>query len=146
MKITNRTVHIYADQDTLIAIPTRKSKKYGLKELSFVNEIGSISPDIELERILYLSLSQCFSEEANDSSEIGALEVHLNIKGYVKAVKNKKLIALEWDCDDGYYVVPTRKIPKQGFVDIEDKIIRLGKKIVEGELAKAVRQAIELSS
>ena len=47
----------------------------------------------------------------------------MNIKEFSKAVKDKKLIIFGWDCDEGYYVVLTQKVPKQGFVHIEEKKI-----------------------
>jgi len=64
----------------------------------------------------------------------------LNIKEFSKAVKDKKLIIFGWDCDEGYYVVLTQKVPKQGFVHIEEKKLYLGKKLIDGALAKVYKR------
>jgi len=90
-------------------------------------------------------MDKCYSKESDDSSEISPLEKHLKIKGYSKAVKNRRLIGFDWHHDTGYELIPTHKKPRQGFVYIEDKTIKIGKELKEGELSKAFWEVARIS-
>ncbi len=148
MKINHKSVLIYSDKNlNLICIPTGKSKNFGgaIMGLDIVHELKYPYSNDELENTLMISMNECYSQVPINTTEKSSLERYLNINGFSKAVKNKKLIAFEWDCDDYYYIVPTAKIPKRGYVDMEDKKIILGIEIKKGKLAEGIKEAICLS-
>lgn len=63
-----------------------------------------------------------------------------------QAAKNRKFVVFGWNYQDGYYVVPTNRIPKQGFIQGKNMKIYLGNELEEGILAKAVKESINLST
>ena len=149
MKITYRVVQAYVDEkDNLIVIPTGESKKFGraIMGLDIINQLNMPYSDEELENTLKSAFSQCFTNEPDDTTNISSLEKFLKIKGYAKAVKNRRLVVCKWDCDDGYIITPTKKVPKEGFVHMKDNKIVLGKELKDGELSKAFKEAMKLSS
>ncbi|MDR7073554.1 hypothetical protein [Fictibacillus barbaricus] len=78
-------------------------------------------------------------------SKQSIIERVLGINGYGKATKNLKLIQFEWNKKDGYDVRPYQRKPRRGYVIMEEQIIQLGKKIVPGQLAQAVKRAIKIA-
>lgn len=141
-------VNIYFDKNkNLIVIPTGESENYGraIMELDIVYQLNIPYSDEQLVRILKESLSKCFSEKPFNDIKQSALERYLNINGYSRAVKGLNLVVLGWDDEQGYYVTPTNKIPKQGFVSIEDKIISLGMNLDDQILAKAMKEAFRIA-
>lgn len=146
MIITYKSVSVYVDKDdNVIAIPQGNSKKYCLAGLDIIFELNKPYSDNQLEKLLRSAMNKCYSEESNDSSEISPLEKHLKVKGFAKAVQNRRLVGFDWYDDAGYVVIPTHKKPRQGFVHMEDKTIKLGKELKEGELSKAFKEAAKLS-
>lgn len=148
MDIDLRIVNIYVDKDNnLLIIPTGESKKLcgALIDLDIVNELQFPYSDEDLEEILIKSLNECFSKKPYDLTSESSLERYLNVKGFSKAVKDRKLIVFGWNCDEGYYVIPTNKIPKRGFVDIEERKFYIGMELREGILAKAIRESIKVA-
>ena len=118
MNINYRYVQVYVDKnDNLLVIPTGKSKKIknAIICIDIVNQLLIPYTDEELENILRLAFSQCYSKEPDDTTNVSSLERYLKIRGYSKAVKNRKLILCEWDSDDEYYIITTKK-PQKGFV------------------------------
>jgi hypothetical protein len=91
-------------------------------------------------------MSLCFTKTHDDSTNVTTLEKYLKVKGYGKVVKNKRCITFWWNINDGYFVVPINKIHKGSFVEIEEKKVYLGREIKEGELAKAVRKSMKIST
>ncbi|MDD2372739.1 MAG: hypothetical protein PHI03_13845 [Bacteroidales bacterium] len=147
MKITYKTVNVYVDEkDNLLALPTGESDKYGLKNLDIVFQLSSPYNDSQLEQFLIAAMDKCYSLKADDTPGPTVLEKHLGIKGYAKAVKSRRLVNYDWVLNSGYVVIPTNKKPRQGFVHQEDKTIKLGKELKTGELAKAFREAMQLST
>lgn len=146
MKVTYKSVIVYIDKDdTIIAIPMGKSKKYCIAGIDLVLEIKKPYSDMELELFLKEAIDKCYSMKSDDSSEVSSLEKYLDIKGFAKAVKNRRVISFGWYYDIGYVLVPTHKKPRQGFVHMEDKTIKLGQELKEGELSKAFKEVAELS-
>ena len=74
-----------------------------------------------------------------------AIEKILGIKGYSKAVKNKKLVLVDWDIDEGYTVTPTEKIPRRGYVHLIELAKKLPLDCSKNRLAEAVIEAFHLS-
>lgn len=104
--------------------------------------------DNKLEDEIDNALKDCYSKEADGISKYTAIEKVLNIKGWEKAVADKKLVILLWNENEGYQIMPMKKEPKpkRGYTAIEEQIIKLEKHFVPGELAKAVRVAIKIST
>ncbi|NIK80486.1 hypothetical protein FHS15_005676 [Paenibacillus castaneae] len=50
-----------------------------------------------------------------------------------------------WNDESGYVITPTNKVPYNGYEHQEDDSIVVGKKINLGDLANAVKIAIEKS-
>ena len=146
MSITYKTVSVYIDEnDNIIAIPVGESEKYGLMGIDIVFSLSSPYSDEQLEQLLLEAMKKCYFQKADDSSGVSPLEKFLKVKGYAKAVKNKRLISFDWFKDEGYIVIPTEKKPRYGFVNIDDKSIRLGTEFKSGMLANAFREAMKIS-
>ncbi|RCX07643.1 hypothetical protein DFR58_1503 [Anaerobacterium chartisolvens] len=144
-----KCVSVYADpNNNLIIIPNGQSQKWGgaTAEIDIVNEILVPYSDDDLEKALINAMELCYSKDPDADGDISPIAKHLKVKGYSKAVKNKRYICFRWDIDDGYYLIPTEKVPKRGYVHQEDKIIMLGKNIEYGKLAQAVKEALNLAT
>ncbi|MDF9845556.1 MULTISPECIES: hypothetical protein [unclassified Paenibacillus] len=99
----------------------------------------------ELQSVIEESFKRCYSQEVdNDFPKVTAIEKHLKIKGYKKAIKNKKVVNLHWD-EEGYQVTPTTYSDKKGYVHQEGNTFFLGKELNESSLAEALLKAIRLS-
>lgn len=145
-----RTVIIYVDvKDNLFIVPTGESKRLcgATMELDLLKHLAFPYSDVEVEETLLKAMELCFSMEPDDAPGYRTvMEKYLNVKGYAKAVKDKKCIIFHWDVDDGYSVTATQKVPKEGYVHLKDKAIQLGKDIKKGELVKVLKEAIQLST
>ncbi|MGI6712264.1 MAG: hypothetical protein ACOX4L_06015 [Bacillota bacterium] len=147
MKITYKAVSVYVDEkDNLIVLPSGESDKYGLMDLDIVFQLDSPYSDNQLEQLLIDVMDKCYSQKADDTPGPTVLEKYLGVKGYAKAVKNRRFVSFEWFLASGYVVIPTNKVPKHVFVLQEDKAIKLGKVFKSGELARAFREAMQLST
>ena len=147
MNFDYRLVNIYADpNNNLLIISNGQSQKWGgvTAEIDVVNQIAFPYSDEEVEEALIKAMKLCYTKNPDDDDS-SPIEKFLKVKGYSKAVKDKKLVCFRWDIDDGYYLIPTEKIPKRGFVHLEDKTIRLGKAIEKGKLAISFKEALKLS-
>lgn len=99
----------------------------------------------ELQSTLEEGFKRCYSQNVDkEFPKVTAIENHLKIKGYKKAVKNKKIVNLHWD-EEGYQVTPTTYSDKKGYVHQEEITFFLGKKIKPFSLAEALLKAISLS-
>ena len=148
MKYDYKMVNIYIDKNgTLYVVPTGESKKFGgaIVDLDLIVKLDFPYSDNDLENSLMRAIEDCFSIEPNVSLSVSALERFLNIKGFSKAVKDKRLVILEWNCDEGYFFLPTKKLTKQGFEHLESEKIYVGKKLIKGVLSKKFMDAIKLS-
>ncbi len=147
MNYLYRDLSIYADpDDNLIIIPTGHSpKRGGLIELNLPVQLLSPYSDIELEKVINQTLDRCFSIIPEDD-KMTPIEKFLSIKGYSRAVKERRFISFFWNVDEGYRITPTKKESRQGYCSMIDKAIRLGLNPKEGEIAKAIREAMKLST
>ena len=142
-----KTIFIYVDEkDNLIAIPTGESEKFGLMGLDIINQLNIPYTDEELESLLINTLAQCYSKKADDSTNVSSLERFLGVKGFTTAVKKRRLVAFSWRYDKGYYITPTNKIPKRGFVDMVDNELILGTELKYGVLARKFREAMKIAT
>jgi len=139
-----KNVDVYVDNsENLIAIPHGHSKKYSMAGLDIILTLSSPYDDEQLAIFLEDAMSKCFCQEADDNSGLSSLEKHLQIKGYSKATKSRRLVGFEWFADQGYVLMPTQK--KRGFVHMEDKKINLGHEVSKETLAAAFREAMAIS-
>ncbi|WP_033166105.1 hypothetical protein [Clostridium sp. KNHs205] len=148
MEYLYRKLSIYADpDDNLIIFPTGLSLKWEVTViLDLPVQLLNPYTDEELEKAIYQSMDQCFSIVPDDENKTTPIEKFLNIKGYSRAVKERRLIFFFWNVDEGYRITPTKKESRQGYCSMVDKAIRLGLNPKEGEIAKAIREAMKLST
>ncbi|PGY13198.1 hypothetical protein [Bacillus sp. AFS031507] len=143
------SVAIYCDSsNNLIIIPYGESQKLdGLnKEIDVVSKLNHPYDDLELEKTLINSLELCHSKNPDDGeNKRTIIERELGIRGYAKATKSLKIINFSWNKEDGYDVRPFQRIPRRGYVEMEEQVIPLGKKIVPGQLAEALKKAINVA-
>ncbi|MGM0885203.1 MAG: hypothetical protein ACQEXQ_29690 [Bacillota bacterium] len=142
-----KNVGIYVSKhDDLFMIPTGSSKKHGgAVDINIVNELKSPYTDDDIEKMLLLTFNQCYTMNPDELINTTPIELHFNIKGWSNAVRDKKLISCFWNDEIGYKITPTNKIPYKGYQHQEDATIVLGKKVKPGDLANAVKKAIEKS-
>ena len=146
MKHDYKSIQIYVDPDqNLISIPIGESKKWGIISIDSVSELKSPYSDEQMEQELINSLNRCHSLPANDDLKFNALEKYFGEKNFSKACQGRKLVDLSWNAKDGYYITPTNKVKGKGYLHMEDQRTYIGKSFTKGDLAKAVKKAIELS-
>lgn len=149
MEYLYKCVQIYVDvMNNLYVVPTSRSEKWGgaIMDIDLITQLNSPYTDYELEETLLKALQLCYTKEPSDNLKSTAIEKFLNIKGYGKAVKDKKLITFEWSKETGFTVTPTCKLQKKGYINLDDnKIFVLGHDFEKDALAKAVRESITLS-
>jgi hypothetical protein len=138
-----KSINIYADpQNNLFLIPKGESSDLTM-ELDIIHELKHPYSDEELENALLESMDLCYSKLP--SEELNSIIVkHLGLKSYSKAIKDKRLVIFDWNSSEGYIVVPS--IKKRGYEHLTEQSIFLGKSFKNGELANAVKKAMELSS
>ena len=118
----------------------------GAIDINLAFQLKSPYTDEELEKSISKALVQCFRLKPNEDIKETVIERFLKIKGYSKAVNERRFVSLFWNVDEGYIVTPTKKVPRQGYVHINDKALKLGLKPRMGEISLAIRQAIKLST
>jgi hypothetical protein len=114
--------------------------------LNILNTLKAPYSDLEIEQLIYKTLDQCYSEEIE---ELGVSDIwlkHFGFKSFSRVVKGLKSIGILWNKIDGCMITPTEKVRKQGFVHLVDKTKFLGHNPKEGEIAVALKQAIEEST
>jgi hypothetical protein len=143
-----KIISVYADSNgDILILSCGESKKWGgTIEIDVEQRLNAPFTLEELESKLMLSFTNCFSKELDENSKVTAIEKILKIKGYSKAVKNKKLVHVDWDVNEGYSVIPTDKIPKRGYVHQTSNVILIPLEYKKNTLADAVIKAISLSS
>jgi hypothetical protein len=140
-----KQVDIYVDPSKrLILIANGIIEKWGgiIANIDIVKEVEVPYSDEQIETSLEYVFQKCHSLTPVEN-EITPLEKFLGIKGYEKSIKGKKLVIYSWDSEEGYSITPTKK--QKGFVALNDKKINLGHEFIKGNLAKALREAIENS-
>ena len=144
MKEDYSVVFIYIDQkDNLIVIPTALSSRKTMKEINLVDVLNSPYTDEQIEDTLIKGMEKCHSIKPDESSDESVIEKHLGIKGYSKAIKNLRLVNFRWLKDEGYSFSPNVK-NRGGFASF--KRINLGKILEKGQLAKAFKEVLDISS
>jgi hypothetical protein len=132
----------------LIIFPTGRSGRWNgaTVTLDLPSALNYPYTNEELEEKIIYALDQCFSVEPDDNIKVSSLERYLNVKGYNKATKTRKLILIRWTQKDGYKVIPTIRTPKRGYDFNATDTIILGHEINKGALAQAVQDAFNKST
>ncbi|WP_106769025.1 hypothetical protein [Paenibacillus faecalis] len=141
-----KILNIYVDSEKLYICSTQTvNKTYETVEKGFITELNSLSSEGELQAALFESLKNCNLELLDENPEVSSLEKHLGVKGYDKAIKDKKGVTLFLVPKEGYSITPTEKY-RWGYMGIGDEIhLSVEDALVNNNLAKAVLQAISLS-
>ncbi|ASS74136.1 hypothetical protein CIG75_03450 [Tumebacillus algifaecis] len=142
-----KTISVYVTaQEEVLIIPFGTSKKLwgGAYNLDIVHVLAAGFSDEKLEAKAFQALDEWNSIEPDDSSSRSVLEKHLNVSSFAEAIREMKLVDVGWTPTDGYYVVPTKNEGPSGFVHLEQKI-HLGEDLAPGQLATAIRTAIQHS-
>jgi hypothetical protein len=147
MEFDEKTVSIYFDTENnnLYFIPFGPHEKFGVMQIDIVNELTYPYSDEEIEEVAFKTLNQCHTLLPSEDKRT-PLEKHLKIRGLVKATKNKKSVSLDWEKEKGYIVTPFKKVGRGGYLALKsENWIYLGHELQTGQLAKAIKKAIELS-
>lgn len=142
-----KNVRIYYDvKGTIYLIPTGISRKFNVPmDIHIVNTLVQPITEDELDALLYKTLDQCYSLYPEEDS-ISPIERFLKVRGYSKAVKDKKYVSLGWNTFEGYSVTPTQRSKgKKGYVHLESLTKTFTLEPGKGQLARAVLQAIDES-
>lgn len=133
-------IQVYADVcDNLILVPTGFNKEGLLMGIDMVIRLDSPYTDEQLETAIFEAMNNCFLKEADAAS---GLERHLGVKGYAKAVKDRRLVIIRREKGVGYIINSSIK-NRENYVFNEE--INLGEVLEEGIVAKAFRQALAMS-
>ena len=143
-----KSISLYSDKKgTLYAIPTGLNHKFNITvAIDILNILEPPYSDDDVQEFILKTFNQCYTKEREDLNSIGSLEKHFGVKKYSTAVRSLKCIPVDWRKDEGYSITPTKKVPREGFIHLEDKIIILGHNPEEGAIAAAIRQAIDEST
>ncbi|MEH7308655.1 hypothetical protein [Neobacillus drentensis] len=139
-------VSIYADRlNNLIIFPNGESKEGDTREIDVDFKVNDPFTEMELEDTLIKALELCHSKIPPDINELSAIESAIGKKGWWKVTKDLKYLSLYWNKSDGFLVKPYKRIPRKGYILLVENGISLGKKPEPGQLAAAVKKAIEFS-
>lgn len=148
MKFDFKNVTVYIDKsEDILIVPCGIWPAHNITaEISNIVELKHPYTLEQLQFALEEGLQLCYSQNVDsDFPKVTSLEKYLNVKGYKKAIKNKKVVSLFWNKEDGYQVTPTTYADKKGFVHQEENTIILGAKPASLGIAEAVVKAITLS-
>ena len=146
MKKNYKMIAIFIEpSDTLLGVPSGKSKKYQIALLDLLFLLAPPYNTVDLEEFLTMIFEKCFSEVCKDD-EYTSIEKYYGIKGYVNARNKLRCVSIDWLDGGGYKIRPTKNARKNGFQYLVEKIIPLETDYKPGELAKAFLKAVELSS
>lgn len=139
-----KQVDIYVYGKRIIMIANGIINKCGgiIANIDVVKEVENPNSEEQIESALEYVFQKCHSLTPVEN-DITPLEKYLGVKGYEKAIKGTKLVIYSCDREEGYSLTPTKK--QKGFDFLDDKKIHLGHEIIKGNLAKALREAIENS-
>jgi len=140
-------VSLYVDKNNfLYAIPSGENKKLNINATIDILEIlESPYTDDDIECFVYGMLELCYTKENEDINAPHPLENHFNAKKWKIATNNLKYINVNWEVNEGYEVRASKK-EKDGSYSGINKQQLLGFNPQPGELARAIKQAIEDST
>ncbi|GGI12897.1 hypothetical protein [Gottfriedia solisilvae] len=148
MDHTFKQINLYYDivQSDLVIISTGRLVGLGIIEIENIEKVTVPFQDSELYNKINNCLEQCYSRIPPIPAKSSSLAIMLNKKNYSQATKNKKLIVLTWDEDEGYIICPTQKEKRNGYQHLVESQLILGQKLDETNLTSAINKCIELST
>lgn len=140
-----KSISVFIDpNDTLFIQSASFSEKYGSLSNELITELRVPYSDAELEKALEEGLHQYDSIPVNEDLKSSPLAAYFGKKSHDAVVKNKRLVHVSWTLGEGYICMPMKKV-KRGHQSIDKLTINVPTDFKSGELAQAVRKAIELS-
>ena len=141
-------VSFYSSENgTLYTIPKGLHLETNLDvEIDILNILEPPYSDNDVESFILKAFDQCYTKKRENLNSVGSLAKYFGVKRYSTAVRRLKFLSVEWDKERGYSVTPTHKIPGEGYTHLVDKEKVLGFEPKPGEIAAALRQAIEEST
>jgi hypothetical protein len=146
-KYNYKEVSVYFNADEkLMGVPCGKSSKYDIAQLDFLFQLEPGYSDDALEVFIEKLFNACYSKKCIDDGKT-AIEKYTNAKSYYSAVKNLKLIIINWSKADGYTFMPTKagKKYKGAFEHMTQDKIFVPCSCEKGDLAKSFRQTMKIS-
>ena len=143
-----KSIAIYVDkEDTLYAVPTGENPYYNIDiEIDILNILKSPYSNDEIYDLVIKTFDQCYTMIREDIHDPGPLHNYFNVKTYGRAVKGLKYIYVNWSKDEGYKITPTKRVPREGFIHLEDLEKELGHALTPDTLSYFLKQAISESS
>lgn len=127
----------------LIVVSNGRSKKLGIVEIDYINELLPGFSDDKLHEKLSDSFQKCYSIRAQDNVDNNTvIGRYMGFKTYSRAVKGLKLVAVSWKHKEGYEIVPTEKKKGHGYRHLEEFKIKAD----DNTLVEAVRSGIKRAS
>jgi len=141
-------IGLYIDKnDILYAVPTGGNFKLDINaDIDILKILEPPYSDNDIEKFVFGTLDLCYTKENEDINAAHPLEKHFGVKRWSAAVRNLKYLNVSWSKDNGYSVNPSNKIKGGGYTEIKGRTKLLGHAPQPGEMASAVKQAIEEST
>lgn len=136
------TIYIDRPKNLLYFVPVFDSER-GIIEMETFLELSDSAADEELENTTFKVLDLCHTKEPADDNYLPPIQKIKKTKSYKKATENIRMIEVVWDKGEGYSIGYYKR-EKNGYFDLINRI-ELGERLVAGDLAKAIRSAIDLA-
>jgi hypothetical protein len=139
-------VYVTSNEDLYIFSCGENEKYGGTMSIDAVTELKIPYADSAIEDTIHMAFNKCFSKKP-DYGRVSVVERYFGIRGFKKATANMKLVTVIWNKDKGYRVVASQKESiKGGYIPLLKQEINLGKEIKTGDIARAIKEAIKISS
>lgn len=146
-----KAITVYIDSnDTLYAVPSSYSYAiHNPMESKILCTLSAPYAVEELEQFLLETMDLSFTKAIDDNDKKTAIEKHLGINGWSKAIHGLKIVHASWSTQEGYSVAPSVcTSAKEGFTGLKMDGNRYGKRyenVAKNELAKTFLTAMEES-
>jgi len=142
-----KLISLYVDKNNVLyAIPKGLLPKFDMDaEIDILNILEPPYSDVDVQQIILKTFDQCYTKEREAFDTVGALQKHFGVKAYSAAVRNLKYISVRWAKEEGYSISSSKKVKGSSY-DGDGKSKLLGHTLQAGELAVAIREAIEEST
>jgi len=140
-------IGLYVDKsDIFYAVPTGANLKLDVNaDIDILKILEPPYSDSDIENFVFETIGLCYTKENEDINAMHPLAKHFGVKTWKTATRNLKYINIDWVKDTGYSVNPSKKMKDGSYSGIDKKKI-LGHSPKLGEMASAVKEAIETST